>query len=138
MNTSDVDRYDYALITLAEDISPDTGILSLYLPSDDEYYTLMETDSDGFQQIGYGVTGGFYPMRRGPCHITKLWDDDTYSHGCGTVQGDSGAPNLILVNGEYVIIGIESAELEDVEIEISDLVVSAAAFAADVDTHLGR
>jgi hypothetical protein len=54
------------------------------------------------------------------------------------VQGDSGAPNLILVNGEYVIIGIESAELEDVEIEISDLVVSAAAFAADVDTHLGR
>ncbi|MEX2202353.1 MAG: YbjN domain-containing protein [Dongiaceae bacterium] len=138
MNSSDVDRYDYALIVLAEDISPETGILPLYLPSVDEYYTLMESDGDGFQQIGYGVTGGFYPMRRGPCHITKLWDDDTYSHGCGSVQGDSGAPNLILVDGEYMIIGIESAEIEDVDIEFSDLVVSSAAFAADVDAHLGR
>jgi V8-like Glu-specific endopeptidase len=138
MNSSDVDRYDYALIILAEDISPETGTLSLYQPSDDEYYALMEIDSDGFQQIGYGVTGGFYPMRRGPCHITKLWDDDTYSHGCGSVQGDSGAPNLIMVDGEYMIIGIESAELEDVDIEFSDLVVSTAAFAADVDEHLDR
>ncbi|MEX1108358.1 MAG: YbjN domain-containing protein [Dongiaceae bacterium] len=138
MNSSDVDRYDYALITLTEDISPTTGTLSIYQPSGDEYDMLMDPDAEGFQQIGYGVTGGLYPMRRGPCHITKLWDDDTYSHGCGSVQGDSGAPNLILMNGEYVIIGIESAELEDVDIEISDLVVSSAAFAADVDARLGR
>ncbi|MEX0807752.1 MAG: YbjN domain-containing protein [Dongiaceae bacterium] len=138
MNSSDVDRYDYALITLTDDISPDTGTLSIYLPNGDEFDMLMDPNSEGFQQIGYGVTGGFYQMRRGPCHITKLWDDDTYSHGCGSVQGDSGAPNLIEMNGEYVIIGIESAELEDVDVSISDLVVSSAAFAADVDARLGR
>jgi len=138
MNSPDVDRYDYALVTLSEDVSGVTGILDVYAPTDDELNALMDTTNNGFEQIGYGVTGGFNPMLRGPCHITHIWEDDTYSHGCGSVRGDSGAPNLIMINGAYVIIGIESAELEDVEIEISDLVVSSRAFIDDVSAHLGR
>ncbi len=138
LNTSEVDRYDYAIVTLADDISGATGILPVHVLTDEETDLLMDLTSAGFEQIGYGVTGGFNPMLRGPCHITQLWDDDTYSHGCGSVKGDSGAPNLIMLNGEYVIIGIESAELEEVEVEISDLVVSSAAFIDDVNAQLGR
>lgn len=138
LNTSEVDRYDYAIVTLAEDISGLTGVLPVYVPTDADLAALMDADAIGFEQIGYGVTGGFNPMLRGPCHITHLRDDDTYSHGCGSVKGDSGAPNLMIVNGEYMIIGIESAELEEVEVEMSDLVVSSGAFIDDVNAQLGR
>ncbi len=138
LNTNEVDRYDYAIVTLADDISGLTGVLPVYVPTGEEMDMLMDMDSIGFEQIGYGVTGGFNAMMRGPCHITQVWDDNTYSHGCGSVKGDSGAPNLLIVNGEYVIIGIESAELEEVEPELSDLVVSSAAFIDDVNAQLGQ
>ena len=138
LNTSEVDRYDYAIVTLTDDISGATGILPVHALTDEEMDVLMDKASAGFEQIGYGVTGGFNPMMRGPCHVTQVWDDNTYSHGCGTVKGDSGAPNMIVLNGEYVIIGIESAELEEVEPEISDLAVSAAAFIDDVNAQLGN
>lgn len=137
MNTSEVDRYDYALVTLTDDISAATGVLPVYVPTAEELEALMDPAGSGFDQIGYGVAGGFNPMLRGPCYITQLWEDDTYSHGCGSVPGDSGGPNLILHNGDYAIIGIESAELEDVAVEISDLVVSSAAFIDDVNAQLG-
>jgi V8-like Glu-specific endopeptidase len=138
MTSSDVDRYDYALVTLTDDISAATGILPVHVVTDEEMDVLMDKSSAGFEQIGYGVTGGFNPMLRGPCHITQVWDDSTYSHGCGTVKGDSGAPNMMQLNGEYVIIGIESAELEEVEPEISDLAVSSASFIDDVNDQLGN
>jgi protease YdgD len=138
LNTSEVDRYDYAIVTLADDISGATGVLPVHVLDQAELDSLMDASTDGFEQIGYGVTGGFNPMLRGPCHITQVWDDNTYSHGCGSVKGDSGAPNLMMVNGEYAIIGIESAELEEVEAEMSDLVVSSAAFIDDVNAQLGR
>jgi V8-like Glu-specific endopeptidase len=138
MNSSEVDGYDYALVTLADDISDMTGILEVYAPSDAELNALIDIDGPGFEQIGYGVTGGFNPMMRGPCHITKIWPGGTYGHGCGSVKGDSGAPDLIIIDGEYVIIGIESAELGDIDVEASDLVVSSNAFIDDVNAQLGR
>lgn len=129
LTTNDIDGYDYAFLRLNRDIGDDTGILPVRVLNGSDLDAMVEVGGTSFTQIGYGNEESDHPVVRRNCHIEQWWDDNTYAHHCGTVPGDSGSPNLILRNGEYAIVGIESAEVDFRNLKGADMVVAASAFA---------
>lgn len=68
------------------------------------------------EYIGYGVTDGVEQVGGGikrstSMEIAYLYDDSYYSeyHGSGICYGDSGGPALLLLEGAWRIVGINSA-----------------------------
>ncbi len=138
LSTNDIDGYDYAFLRLNREIGEDTGILPVRVLSGGELDAMMEIGGTGFTQIGYGNEESDHPVVRRNCRIEQWWDDHTYAHHCGTVPGDSGSPDLILLNGEYSIVGIESAEVDFRNLKGADMVVSASAFADALAAFIAR
>jgi V8-like Glu-specific endopeptidase len=129
LETNEIDGYDWALLRLDRAIGRETGILPIRALDPAVLETLIEEDGPAMTQVGYGNAQSDHPVARRDCHLSMVWKDNTYAHHCGTVPGDSGSPDLIYENGRYMIIGIESAEVDYRELKGADMGVSAMAFA---------
>lgn len=138
LNSSDIDGYDYAFMRLNKKLGDETGILPVRILTDAELDAMVESGSRTFMQVGYGNEESDHPVVRRGCRIERWWDDHTYAHHCGTVPGDSGSPDLILLNGEYAIVGIESAEVDFKNLKGADMAVAASAFADALERYIGR
>lgn len=138
LNSSDLDGYDYAFIRLLKPVGDETGILPIRVLSEAELDTMVQSADRTFLQVGYGNEESDHPVVRRNCRIERWWGDNTYAHFCGTVPGDSGSPNLVLLNGEYAIIGIESAEVDLKNLKGADIVVASSAFADALESFVGR
>jgi protease YdgD len=129
LETNEIDGYDWALIRLDHGIGHETGILPIRALDAKALAALIEENGPTMTQIGYGNEQSDHPVMRRDCHLSMVWKDNTYAHHCGTVPGDSGSPDLIYENDSYMIIGIESAEVDYRELKGADMGVSATAFA---------
>jgi protease YdgD len=138
LNSSDLDGYDYAFIKLIKEIGDETGILPVRVLTEAELDAMVESADRTFMQVGYGNEESDHPVVRRNCRIERWWGDNTYAHFCGTVPGDSGSPDLILLNGEYSIVGIESAEVDLKNLKGADMAVASSAFAEALDHFIGR
>jgi protease YdgD len=138
LDSSDLDGYDYAFIRLIKEIGDETGILPVRVLTEAELDAMVESADRTFMQVGYGNEASDHPVVRRNCRIERWWGDNTYAHFCGTVPGDSGSPDLILLNGEYSIVGIESAEVDLKNLKGADMAVASSAFAEALDHFIGR
>jgi protease YdgD len=138
LETNEIDGYDWALLRLDRGVGHETGILSIRALDKSELEAMIEQDGPTMTQIGYGNEQSDHPVARRDCHLSMVWKDNTYAHHCGTVSGDSGSPDLISEDDTYVIIGIESAEVDYRELKGADMAVSSAAFAAALPEFLAR
>ena len=138
LETNDVDGYDWALLRLDRGVGHETGILPIRALDKEELEAMTSQDGPSMIQVGYGNEQSDHPVARRGCHLSMVWKDNTYVHRCGTVPGDSGSPDLILENDSYMIIGIESAELDAKDLEGADMAVSSAAFVTALPEFLAR
>lgn len=120
---------DYAFLRLETDPSAGTGTIPVLVVDDD---AIVGDRASGFVQIGYGRGLGRRQTVRAPCRATVMFDDDTFGHRCGSVVGDSGSPNLLLRDGRWWLVGIESSSLLRGAYDGINTVVSARAFADDL------
>jgi protease YdgD len=130
LETNEIDGYDWALLRLDRGVGHETGILPIRALAPKEFEAMAEKNGPTMTQVGYGNEQSDHPVMRRDCHLSMVWKDNTYAHHCGTMPGDSGSPDLIYENNSYVIIGIESAEVDFRELKGADMAVSATAFAA--------
>ncbi|MFA5121025.1 serine protease [Zavarzinia sp.] len=133
-DTNDIDGLDWAILELDRDIGDVTGIVDI-ARLDRRGLKALSGGSRGFVQIGYGESDGDRVTIRRDCKVMEAWDDNTFGHLCGSVQGDSGGPDLALIDGRWQIIGIESAEVDTDSTRGVDMAVAAAAFAAEAGRH---
>jgi len=138
LNSSDLDGYDYAFMRLKKSLGDDTGILSVRVLTGDELDAMIESGGQTFTQVGYGNEESDHPVVRRNCRIERWWGDHTYAHHCGTVPGDSGSPDLVLLNGEYAIVGIESAEVDFKNLKGADMAVASSAFSDALKNFIGQ
>jgi protease YdgD len=138
LETNEVDGYDWALLRLDRGVGHETGILPIRALDKEELEAMTSQDGPSMIQIGYGNERSDHPVARRDCHLSMVWKDNTYIHRCGTISGDSGSPDLILENDSYMIIGIESAELDTQDLEGADMAVSSAAFVTALPEFLAR
>jgi protease YdgD len=138
-SSHDIDGLDWAIVILDREIGGQTGIVRVRALANREMSDLIRRRRLTIVQIGYGHSGGRYQHVIDNCQVEFTFEDDTYAHDCGTIPGDSGSPNLMREeNGQYVVIGVESAELTAAGRVGLDMVVSATAFARAVDEALRR
>lgn len=132
--TNDIDGLDWAILELDRDIGDLTGIVEI-AAVDRKKLKSFTGGTLSFVQIGYGEEDGERVTIRRDCTVIEAWEDDTFGHDCGSVSGDSGGPDLALVDGRWQIIGIESAEIDTSQTKGMDMAVSARAFAREAGRH---
>ncbi|PWR25054.1 trypsin-like serine peptidase [Zavarzinia aquatilis] len=132
--TNDIDGLDWAILELDRDIGDVTGIVEI-AAFDRKALKSYDGGSRTFVQIGYGEEDGERVTIRRGCTVMEAWDDGTFGHNCGSVSGDSGGPDLALIDGRWQIIGIESAEIDTENIRGVDMAVSATSFAREAARH---
>jgi protease YdgD len=119
------DPNDWALIRLDRDLNG-AGILEVRALTPGEVNAMIRNGGT-VTIVGYGRRNGEGAHVFASCRIQQLGNGATWAHRCGTGPGDSGSPNLIVENGRYVLVGIESRYVTG-----GDGVVSAAAFAGAI------
>lgn len=132
--SNDIDGLDWAILELDRDIADSTGLVEI-APLDRHQLRAISGGDNGFVQIGYGEEDGDRVTIRSGCKVMEAWEDNTFGHNCGSVQGDSGGPDLALIDGRWQIIGIESAEIDTDRMEGVDMAVGARSFAEEAARH---
>lgn len=105
---SDVDGYDWALLLLARPLGDTTGWIPVARARRKELDSLLE-DERAILQAGYSYDAAHLLTAHVGCAVAEIHDDNTISHECDSLQGDSGSPLLIAPDGDYRIIAIDSA-----------------------------
>lgn len=106
--TSEVDGFDWAILTLARPIGDNAGWLTvapLRQPELDTWAASGRTVMQG----GYSADGMAFLSANIGCPIVNVWDDNTIYHECDTLQGDSGSPLFVRDGDGYRLIAVESA-----------------------------
>lgn len=129
---SSIDSADWALLRLDKPIGDQTGIVPVRVLAAAELERFKAGGAQRFVIIGYGSSQGRHAVVHAACPMLEWWDDHTYTHGCASVSGDSGAPNLWQEEGTYKIIGLESADVTSRAGTVAAQSVASAAFAAAV------
>jgi hypothetical protein len=126
---------DWGFLGVDRDLS-ETGPVPLLIAQDAFLDAMIVGHGPRLVRVGYGPQGKA-PVVLMDCQIAEHWAALTFAHFCATVHGDSGAPDLVLYNGRYHVLGIESRG--DAALPDRSIAVAAAAFAARVaDFVAGR
>jgi V8-like Glu-specific endopeptidase len=72
------------------------------------------------------------------CNLAHVWDDNTYAHLCRIEPGDSGSPDLLVENGSYSIVGIDTSIIDIRDVKRANVAVSSAAFATALPEFLSH
>lgn len=123
-------RFDWALILLDRDLGGVASVIEVRALSESEIDAMIGAGIR-LAIVGYGQSRQRRAHIIADCTIRQRLAPDIYAHSCGTVAGDSGSPNLLLQNGRYVLVGIESNYVAGRAGRL-DGVVSASAFAGAI------
>lgn len=108
-NTSDVDGYDWAFLSLDRPIGNTVGWLSIEPLSSGELETAVLQHRMFVMQAGYSGDSLSFLSANLRCPVVDVWPDNTIFHECDTLQGDSGSPLFVSDGSSYRIIALESA-----------------------------
>ena len=72
------------------------------------------------------------------CGLAHVWNDNTYAHLCHIEPGDSGSPDMLLENGSYSIVGIDTSIIDIRDVKRANIAVSSAAFASALPEFLNH
>lgn len=108
-NTSDVDGYDFAFLTLDRPIGNTVGWLTIQPLSNGELETAVLQRRMFVMQAGYSGDSLSFLSANLRCPVVDVWPDNTIFHECDTLQGDSGSPLFVADGNGYRVIGLESA-----------------------------
>jgi protease YdgD len=126
---------DWGFLGVDRDLT-ETGPVPLLIAQEAFLDAMIVGRGPRLVQVGYGRQGKA-PLVVADCQIAEHWAVLTFAHFCATVHGDSGAPDLVLYNGRYHVLGIESRG--DAALPDRSIAVAAAAFADRVaDFIAGR
>jgi V8-like Glu-specific endopeptidase len=102
------DGADFAFLTLDQPIGDQIGWMDVGPLTRDEGVALLAHDSIAVMQGGYSADQPDVITANLDCPILAILPNNTISHQCDTLQGDSGSPLFIETAGGYRIIGVES------------------------------
>ena len=109
LNTSEIDGLDYGFVLLDRDIGSTTGTFDVHPLTTQELLTALQGGWRTIVQAGYSADTEQRLTAHVGCPLTDVFDDLTFFHQCDTLQGDSGSPLFVEIDGAYRIVGIESA-----------------------------
>ena len=107
--TSEIDGFDYGFLVLDRDISHVTGMFDVHPLTAQELEQALRGQWQTVSQAGYSRDNENRLTAHVGCPITRYFDDETIFHECDTLQGDSGSPLFVEIDGRYRIIALESA-----------------------------
>ncbi|NBC31915.1 MAG: trypsin-like serine protease [Alphaproteobacteria bacterium] len=109
LQTSDIDGLDWGFLVLNEPLDAEAGVIPVYPLTAAELHRAMEGGWHRITQAGYSAdTENRLTAHRG-CPVIRVFDDLTIFHQCDTLQGDSGSPLFIEVDGGPRVVALESA-----------------------------
>lgn len=109
LQTSEIDGLDWGFLILDRDLGSVAGMMTVHPLTDRELQQALRRQWLPVTQAGYSADSENRLTAHVGCPITRFFDDRTFFHECDTLQGDSGSPLFIQINGEYRIIALESA-----------------------------
>jgi V8-like Glu-specific endopeptidase len=122
-----MEGHDWAFLRLDRAVGDKTGILAIKPMSLQELDGMVGTRHYDLVRVGYGSSKKL-TMQTG-CNLAHVWDDNTYAHLCHIEPGDSGSPDLLIENGNYSIVGIDTSIIDIRDVKRANVAVSSAAFA---------
>jgi len=109
LQTSEIDGLDWGFLVLDRDIGSVAGTFAVHPLADWELRQALDRQWLPVSQAGYSADDENRLTAHIDCPIVRFFSDRTFFHECDTLQGDSGSPLFVRVNGEYRIIALESA-----------------------------
>jgi protease YdgD len=122
-----MEGHDWAFLRLDRDVGDQTGILAIKQMSLEDLDRMIGSKQYQMVRVGYGGTKK--PTMQTDCGLAHVWNDNTYAHLCHIEPGDSGSPDLLLENGSYSIVGIDTSIIDIRDVKRANVAVSSAAFA---------
>ncbi len=136
LNTSDMDGLDYAFVLLSNPIGEQVGHFKVHELVGDEIERAVSQQWDKITQAGYSGDTEYQLSAHIGCLIVDYYSDNTISHECDTLPGDSGSPIFIERDGEYRVIALDSAVYEGAR--PNNIAVDSRAFAGDLAEFIRR
>ena len=129
LQTSDLDGLDWGFLILHRDLDAETGTIPVHPLALSELQSAMAGRWHAVTQGGYSADNENRLTSHRGCPIIRAFDDRTIFHQCDTLQGDSGSPLFVEINGRPHIIAIESATYSNPEGEFDfNMAVDSRAF----------
>lgn len=125
--TEGMEGHDWAFVRLDRAVGDKTGILAIRRFSLEELDRMIGSPQYRMVRVGYGGTK--MPTMQKDCGLAHVWNDNTYAHLCHIEPGDSGSPDMLLENGSYSIVGIDTSIIDIRDVKRANIAVSSAAFA---------
>ncbi len=107
----EVDGYDWALLVLSQPLGETAGWIAVTRTRQKELLGLL-ADEHAVSQAGYSYDAAHLLTAHVGCRVDAVHADNTITHRCDSLQGDSGSPLLIEEAGAYRVIAIDSAAYE--------------------------
>ena len=131
--TQSIQGFDYAFVVLDREIGYVTGMFAVHDLTEADLAAAVTGEWTSVSQAGYSWDHGEDLTAHIDCPVRHYFQDFTMFHECDMVDGDSGSPMFIKLNGQYRIIGIVSAIiLDDGAPHDRNLAVDARAFHDDL------
>jgi V8-like Glu-specific endopeptidase len=129
-----MEGHDWAFLRLDRAVGDKTGILAIKPMSLQQLDGMVGSQRYDLVRVGYGSSKKL-TMQTG-CNLAHVWDDNTYAHLCHIEPGDSGSPDLLVENGSYSIVGIDTSIIDIRDVKRANVAVSSAAFASALPEFL--
>ena len=123
----EVDGYDWALLFLAEPVGETAGWVAVERTRRKELEQLRGAH-EPIVQAGYSYDAAHLLSAHLGCALDAVHDDNTISHQCDSLQGDSGSPLLIAREGGYRLVALDSAAYDGEGNYPRNVAVDARAF----------
>lgn len=99
---------DFAFMYLSEPLGDRLGWMDVGPLTDAEIAAYAAGNGPDIRQAGYSFDEPEYQTGNLDCPFLEVTVDNTLSHQCDTLSGDSGSPLFIADGNRYRIIGVES------------------------------
>lgn len=109
LQTSEFDGLDWGFLVLSEPLGDEAGIIPVYPLTAAELNRATSGGWHRMTQAGYSADNENRLTAHRGCPIIRVFDDLTIFHQCDTLQGDSGSPLFIEIDGSPRLIALESA-----------------------------
>lgn len=109
LETSDLDGLDWGFLVLHRPIDDQAGIIPVHSLTSSELQSALSGRWYRLNQAGYSADSRDRLTAHQGCPVTRVFDDQTIFHQCDTLEGDSGSPLFVEIDGRPRIVAIESA-----------------------------
>lgn len=127
---------DWGIVKLDRPLGDQIGYLDIHVLTAED---LIRIEGRGLlvNQAGYSWDTGNNLSANEGCRVTEAFEDNSFLHECDTAKGDSGSPFLLMVDGRWQIIGVDSqffdSESKNSTFTQGNLAVDSRAFATAVE-----